>query len=186
MPLTDRTLPRGLLFFWAAWLSLVTLTNVLDGLKALRVLPPAWAFASGNFAFMASVTAKYGTPQAVTALLFAGVVLWEALAAGLFWRAFAAYGSGPANAARAVRDAFTVSVALWAAFALSDEVFFVFDAEATHLRLFTAQLVSLLAIQWLGQGLAGARAAPASVQPLGDRPPAGRRPGPPSTRRRGR
>ncbi|MDB4949078.1 MAG: hypothetical protein JWM27_1727 [Gemmatimonadetes bacterium] len=146
MRFTDRTLPRGVLLFWSLWLSIVTLTNVLDGLKNLRLLPTGWAFASGNYAFMASVTAKYHTPAAATALLFVGVVLWELLASALFWRAFAAYRAGRAGEADAARTAFTVSLALWAAFALADEIFFAFDAEATHFRLFIATIASLLAI----------------------------------------
>jgi predicted anti-sigma-YlaC factor YlaD len=151
MRFDDRTIPRGLLFFWAAWLSLVTLTNVLDGLKSLRMMPTGWAFASGNYAFMASVTAKYGTPTAVTAMLFVGVVAWELLAAVLFWRAFAAHRADAATAGDAVRQAFTVSLALWAAFMLADEVFFAFDAEGTHVHLLIAQLASLLTILWLAR-----------------------------------
>jgi hypothetical protein len=146
MRFDDRTIPRGLLFFWAVWLSLVTLTNVLDGLKTLRLLPSGWAFASGNYAFMASTVAKYGTPGAVTALLFVGVVLWELLAASLFWRALAAHRRDAAGAWDAVRRAFTVSLALWAGFMLADETFFAFDAESTHVRLLIAQLASLLTI----------------------------------------
>lgn len=38
LTLTATHLKRGLLGFWAAWFSLVTLTNVCDGLKALGAL----------------------------------------------------------------------------------------------------------------------------------------------------
>jgi len=157
MRFDDRTIPRGLLFFWAAWLSIVTLTNVLDGLKTMRMLPTGWAFASGNYAFMASTVAKYGTPAAVTAVLFAGVVLWELLAAVLFWRALAAHRRDAATAWDAVRQAFTVSLALWAAFMLADEIVFAFDAESTHVRLLIAQLASLLVILALPRLGAGER-----------------------------
>jgi hypothetical protein len=169
--LTDRTLPRGLLFFWSVWTSLVTLTNLLDGLKSLRILPPTWAFASGNYAYMASVTARYHTPGAVTATLFTGVVLWEALASFLLWRAFAAYGAGGRDVGTAVRNAFTVSIALWCAFAITDEIFFVFDAESTHLRLFVAQLVTLFTLHWFGgvaMGVRGDAVAAAASSADGD------------------
>ena len=46
-------LKRGLLLFWAAWLSVVFTTNLCDGAKALGVLGESWAFASGNYAFLA-------------------------------------------------------------------------------------------------------------------------------------
>ena len=93
-------LKRGLLLFWAAWLTIVFTTNLLDGAKALGVLGESWAFASGNYAFMAQTTARYGTPVWVNAVLFAGVIAWEGLAAGLFWRASWAFrGDGEGRAA---------------------------------------------------------------------------------------
>src|SRR4051794_10220945 len=78
-------LKRGLLLFWAAWLTLVFLTNVLDAAKALGVLEESWAFGSGNYAFVTQTTSRYGTPAWLNALLFAGVIGWEGLAAALFW-----------------------------------------------------------------------------------------------------
>ena len=148
MRFTDRTIPRGILLFWALWLSLVSLTNVLDALKSLRVIGPDWAFASGNFAFLASTTAKYHAPTGLNAFLFAGVIAWEILAATLFWRAFAAHRAD-GGADDEVRSAFAVSLALWAAFMLADEIVFAFDAEGTHIRIFIAQLASLLVVRWL-------------------------------------
>ena len=84
---TAVALKRGLLFFWAAWLTVVFTTNALDGLKTLGVLAPTWPFASGNYRFLAETTARYGSPGWLDGLLFLGVVAWEAVAAALFWRA---------------------------------------------------------------------------------------------------
>src|SRR5258707_4581607 len=77
-----------LLLFWAAWLSVVLATNTLDGGKVLGLLPGGWAFASGNYRFLAETTARYGTPGWLNGLLFTGVVCWEGLAAVLFWVAW--------------------------------------------------------------------------------------------------
>lgn len=138
---------RGvILFFWAAYLSLVVATNTCDALKALGILPDSWTFASGNFAFLRSVTAKHGTPDALNILLFAGVIAWEALAAVLHWRAALRFRAGDASR---IVPAFTVSMALWGAFILADEVFISYDVEATHFRLLIAGIVSLMAIQLL-------------------------------------
>src|SRR5262245_60204913 len=90
-------LKRGLLLFWAAWLSLVFTTNALDGAKELGLLSGSWAFASGNYAFVAQTTARYGTPDWVNAALFLGVICWEGVAASLFlaaWWAFRGRGEG--------------------------------------------------------------------------------------------
>lgn len=137
-----RTLKSGVLVFWAAWFSIVVLTNVFDVLKAAGVVPAGWTFASGNWALMVKVTGVHGTPVAVVALLFLGVIVWEALAAILFWRAWAAGGRGGVVA-------FTVSLALWAAFTLADEIFIAYTLGPVHLRLFGLQLLSLLALRLL-------------------------------------
>jgi len=60
----------------------------------------------------------------------------------LFWRAWA-------GRAEAIHTAFTVGLALWAAFVLADEIFVAYPLEAVHLRLFAVQLISLLAIRLL-------------------------------------
>ncbi len=69
-------LKRALLLFWAAWLSLVFTTNVLDRAKAIGLLDQSWPFASGNDAFVCQTTARHGSLAWVNGVLFAGVVCW--------------------------------------------------------------------------------------------------------------
>lgn len=134
------------LLFWAVWLSVVFLSNLADVSKALGWLGESWAFASGNFAFIKSTTARYGTPDWMNSVLFGGVILWEGAAASLFWVAGWTYrGKGSAL----VYGAFTASLMLWGAFLIADEVCIAYPLEATHLRLFIAQLVTLLAMELL-------------------------------------
>ncbi len=148
MQLSLSTLKRGLLFFWAAWLTIIFLTNLFDLLKQLGILDTGWAFASGNFGFMQATTALYATPDAIVTLLFIGVIVWEGLAAGLLWRAFVGFRAGSGALAR-VNTAFAFSLALWAAFMLADELLMAYDVEATHMRILTSQIVTLLAIHLL-------------------------------------
>jgi hypothetical protein len=138
---------QGLLLFWAAWLGLVFATNLLDGLKAADLLPKGWAFASGNYRFVCETTARYGTPGWLNVVLFTGVVGWEGLAAVLFGPAGLRLRAGGLRYA-----AFAAGLSLWAAFALADEVFVAYAVEATHWRLFTAQLATLLAVELLPEG----------------------------------
>lgn len=141
-------LKRGLLLFWAAWLSVVFTTNLLDGAKALGVLGESWTFTSGNYAFLTQTTARYGTPAWANAVMFAGVIAWEGLAAVLFWRACWAFrGDGVGRAA--VYAASAAGLSLWASFVLADEVFIAYPVSATHWRLFVAQLATLLAVELL-------------------------------------
>jgi hypothetical protein len=135
---------RALLLFWGAYLSLVVLTNLMDVAKALSLLAPSWEFASGNYAFLLKITARYNTPTWLNATLFAGVVCWEALAAALFLVAGLRY---PQRGL--LYPAFTVTTLLWGAFVLAEEVFIAYAVEATHWRLFIAQLATLLAVELL-------------------------------------
>src|SRR5437868_55631 len=82
-----RTLKLLVVAFWAAWYSIVTASNVTDGLKAAGWLSAQWPFASGNYAAVVKTTAIYYPPGWLNVVLFTGVILWELLAAGLFWRA---------------------------------------------------------------------------------------------------
>jgi hypothetical protein len=142
-------LKRMLLGFWAAWHTLVFATNLCDAGKALGLLGEGWAFASGNYRFLVETTARYGTPSWVNGLLFGGVLCWEGSAAVLFWLAFRGRRR---ESTRLVYAAFAVSLTLWAAFALADEAFIAYAVEGTHLRLFTAQLATLLAVELLPEG----------------------------------
>ena len=45
--------------------------------------------------------------------------------------------------------AFTASLLLWGAFLIADEIFIAYAVAGTHLRLFIAHLVTLLAIERL-------------------------------------
>jgi hypothetical protein len=144
-------LKRLLLLFWAVWLTVVFLSNLADAGQGLGLLGESWAFASGNWKLIQETTARYGTPAAVNAALFAGVILWEGAAAVLFWRAGLSF-RGRDSARKAVYVAFTTSLLLWGAFLVADEVLVAYPLEGTHLRLFVAHLVTLLAVELLPEG----------------------------------
>jgi hypothetical protein len=144
-------LKRLLLFFWAVWLSVVFFSNLADAAKGLDWLGESWAFASGNWKLLQETTARYGTPATVNAILFAGVILWQGVAAVLFWWAGWSF-RGRSSARKGVYLAFTTSLLLWGAFLVADEVFIAYPLERTHLRLFIAHLVTLLAVDLLPEG----------------------------------
>lgn len=139
---------RLLLFFWAVWFTVVFLSNLADAAKGLGILDQSWAFASGNLKLIKETTARYGFPDWMNAVLFAGVIIWEAAAAVLFW--WAGWSFQDRNSARkTVYLASTTSLLLWMAFLIADEVFIAYAVGGTHLRLFTAQLVTLMTIELL-------------------------------------
>jgi hypothetical protein len=77
-------------------------------------------------------------------VLFLGVICWEGASALLFWLACWNFRDRARRYA-----AFTAGLLLWSAFLVADEVFIAYAVEGTHLRLFTAQLATLLAVELL-------------------------------------
>ena len=137
------TLKQAMLAFWAIWLTIVCLANLCDLLKRWRVLGDHWKFASGNYDLMQKSTRVYHLPDAAVLLLFIGVVIWEALAGFLTWNALLSFNGSVSDA---VYAAFGVSLALWAAFLIADEIFMAYEMETTHIAIFIAQLISLIAL----------------------------------------
>jgi hypothetical protein len=149
--LTLVAIRRGLLLFWSLWFSIVFAINALDGLQALGAIDRGWKLGSGILALISADTARYGVPAGVHGAWRLGAIVWEGLAAGAFWRAFHRLrGRGNADR-RALTAAFVLALSLFVALLVTDRFFVDHLYEATHLKIFAAQLASLLAI-YLGPG----------------------------------
>jgi len=142
------TLKRTLLGFWALWLTIVFATNLCDAAKAVGLLGESWALASGNYRAIVETTSRYGTPDRLNGLLFLGVLGWEAVAATLFWIACLRF-RGKATGRQTLYRAFLCGLTLWGAFLIADEVCIAYAVTGAHLRLFIAQLMTLVAIEVL-------------------------------------
>jgi hypothetical protein len=144
--LTINALKQGILFLWAVWLSIVTVMNVLEALKAAKIIPES-VKASANWTLMLRVTSVYKTPTWINGVMFAGVIIWEAIASVYLW---AAFFSGNIDTAT---TALILCIALWGAFILVNQFFLVFNTEpavaTVHRDLFVVFIVSLLAIRLL-------------------------------------
>ena len=141
-------LKRFLLLFWAVWMSVVFLSNLADAGKAAGIVGETWRFASGNLKFLKETFARYGTSDVVNSLMFAGVIIWEGLASVLFWRAAWAF-RGMKSGRKELYLAFTTSLLQWGAFLIADEICIAYTLEGSHLRLLSAQLLTLLVIELL-------------------------------------
>lgn len=142
-------LKRGILLFWAIWISVVVLMNIGDALRAGGMLPPDWKLASGNYDAIVHVTSVYGTPKWLDFLLLLGAIAWEGAAALLFWQAFRRYWRAAAGRWRTVYLAFTTLLALFGMFILTDETFHKYKMEGDHRGIAILLLLSLLAMQLL-------------------------------------
>jgi len=150
-----RVLTRGVLFFWAAWFSIVALTNVLDALVSLGALSPSVRFVSGNWPWINRVMDPLAVPHWLQAFLFLGAMSWEALAACLYWRALIRYGGRPLHQERDALWAGVTALALWGAFQVLDEVFLAYETENVHRTIFVSQIATILLLQLLPAGTAG-------------------------------
>jgi len=139
-------LKLGLVSFWGLWLVIVFLTNLFEGLKALRILPPYSKFASQNLQAVAKATATYQAPPWVPRLLFFGVLVWQLVALLFFGRALVCSIEDGRLAMGPINVAFVASLGLLAAFMLADEICKEYDTERAHVLFFIAQLVTLLAL----------------------------------------
>jgi hypothetical protein len=137
-------LKLGLLFFWAVWFAIVTVTNVTGALKASGMLGPSWRFASNNYPMVVKAVSIYDAPPWLPRLLFMGEVARQALAAILFWYALASSGAAGIINLDAVNLACSAGILLWCAFMIADEITIKYAMEQPHELLFIAQLASLL------------------------------------------
>jgi hypothetical protein len=145
MNITISTLKRGLLAFWATYYTLVSLTNLLDGLKNLRILPSTWSYVSGNFALLKAVTHLQGLPDVFNSILFFGVILLETSTAILFWFATMRFSSGNNQC---VDTAFAFGISLWAMMIIAIELFIGFEVVSpnTFFELMIASILSFFLI----------------------------------------
>ncbi|MBB6098684.1 hypothetical protein HNR42_002119 [Deinobacterium chartae] len=159
---STTTIKRGLLLFWALWLTVVVITNLLDALRALELLPASFALASGNYRWILDTVKPLGLPVWLSSTLFAGVIVWEALAATLFWRALIRFRDRPMLLEAAAVTAFVVNLALWAAFQVLDEVVLAFGPEGVHRAIFGNALLTLLVFYLLPARSGDGRSSEAS------------------------
>lgn len=147
-----RSVKRGFLVYWALFMTIVWITNVFSGMKAAGWLSEDWSFASPNFELVAGSVGNLGGPRWLAGLLFIGVILWEGVAALLFWAAAARYGRKSRGIWGSVEVPFIVGFALWGAFVLAGEIFIDYQFNATHMALFSAMALSLMMIRLLPEG----------------------------------
>jgi hypothetical protein len=140
---------RGLLWFWAAWLSVVTTTNLLDAFRTLDLVPASFAFVSGNWGWINQVMDPLEVPRPVQAFLFGSVIAWEGIAAVLFWWAAATYRDRPLAQESLTVCACGVNLGLWGAFQVLDEVFMAYQPEGVHRAIFLNQLATILLLHLL-------------------------------------
>jgi hypothetical protein len=143
-------LKTGCLLFWASWFSLACLTNVFDFMNMLALISPEWRFRSGNLILLSQSLSIYQISPLFINLLFICDVLIQALAGALFFIAAYQFWQRK-NPWVYINYAFGISIALWAAFIVMEEIFIAYVFEGGHRELFAFELITLMAIHLLPQ-----------------------------------
>ena len=136
----------ALVAFWGLWYLIAFSTNLCEGLRALRILPQTWPFASGNLGGITQAMKTYSASLSLSVLLFCGVLCWQLLCVILFGWAIVSSLSAESLNLRAVNVAFLGGLGLWAAFMIADEILKQYEVEHSHVLFFIAQLVTFIAI----------------------------------------
>lgn len=132
---------------WAIWLSLVTIMNICEALMALKVLPPHFKFASSNWSLMLNVTGIYQTPRLFVAVMFAGVIVWEAVVTGFLWVGTVGRNLGMTDMG------FGLMIGLWGGFLIMSQLYRSFVVNPAipeaHRSIYGVCLLSWLAMHVL-------------------------------------
>lgn len=139
--ISTTVIKQGVLLMWALWMTLVTVYNLLDALKGLRLIPQSWK-TSSNLALLISTTRGHNVPVWFVWAMLWGVIVWELWASVLFWQAV--FGGG----LRVASAALGLTLLLWAAFILANQFFMTWLTEPgavqAHRSLFAVTGISLL------------------------------------------
>ncbi|MGB6976147.1 MAG: hypothetical protein WBE18_01625 [Gammaproteobacteria bacterium] len=133
----------GCLLFWTVWFSVAFTTNFFDFLSVVGWLSKGWHFLSGNYHALVNVLHVYNTPPSLLNILFALDISTQGISAILFFTAFICFWRN-VYVWQIISLAFGVSMALWAAFLVMEEVFIAYPFEATHIRLLIFEMICLL------------------------------------------
>lgn len=140
----------GCLAFWSAWFLLAFLSNLFDFVKCIQeyALPSWWKFYSGNCQALWKVFSLYNIPPTVFYTTFILNMLAQVCSALLFfWATLRFCITRTLN--RLMHVAFGLSMALWAIFIILEELFIAYPFEATHMRLFLFEMLTLMMLHLL-------------------------------------
>jgi hypothetical protein len=138
--MSNAMFKRGMVGFWFAWWLIAFLTDLLGGMKHAGALSYDW-ISDSNYPFLVKSLALYHAPGWLTIVFFIGITAWSLLAALLFCHAFFS-----ADFLSRAKSAFIISLGLWLAFFLADQIIMNFDLEQNHMVQGGFELLSFLAM----------------------------------------
>lgn len=154
--LTRPRFKQAIVLFWGLWWLFAFLTDFIGGLEVLGVLSTPW-FDGQNYPFLQKTLAPFGASDPVDVALFVGIIAWALLSTLLYAIAICTPMQDKNRWMRRVDRAFIVSLGLWLAFFLADQVVMNFDLEQNHMVQGGFQLLCYLTIYLLPDEVGSAR-----------------------------
>jgi hypothetical protein len=148
MTVSMTAFKRAILLFWALWWLLAFLTDALGGLTEIGAIAAAW-LPHSNYPGLVQSLAPYHPPGWLPPFLFVGIIAWSLLSTVLFALAASTPRQPAERWRRRSNAAFIVSLGLWLAFFLADQVVMKFDLEENHMVQGGFQLLTFLAVHLL-------------------------------------
>jgi hypothetical protein len=137
---TITVFKKLLIVFWCAWWLIALWTDVVGGIAYLNWLHADWAPAK-NYPFLVESLKMYHLPNWVPALLFLSIIGWMTIISVIFLSAvFRMFARKPYESITDV--AFLVSMGLWLAFFIADQLIMNYELEANHMIQASFQFLS--------------------------------------------
>ncbi|TAK77028.1 MAG: hypothetical protein EPO11_03280 [Gammaproteobacteria bacterium] len=131
--LTNECFKKLTIIFWMLWWLAAFWTDLSGGLAHLGVIQTTTWISDSNYPFLINSLQIYPLPTWLPPLFFIGIVVWLAISFFAFlWACFALGQPSTVWMSRA-RAAYILSLLLWMAFFLADQMIFKFDLEENHM-----------------------------------------------------
>ena len=137
-----------LIFFWFLWWLIAFLTDFTGAMYQLGWIADSW-IPHSNYPYLVKTLSIYDPPTPLPPFLFAGIICWSFLSTVFFGLAAMTSMSSRERWLSRVNQAFIVSLSLWLAFFIADQIVMQFDLEQNHMVQAGFQLLTFISIHTL-------------------------------------
>lgn len=140
-----KWIARGIILFWAIWSLLVALSDSVNLLQHLHLLPSHWAYTSGNYDLVVQIFSLYKINNQPLFLFLYFIIVVSAWIITLFFgRAVFTSEKNSEQYLLRCYTAFLMLFAIDACFILADELFIQYTLEHGHMERLGFKLVTFL------------------------------------------
>ncbi|MDP1604492.1 MAG: hypothetical protein Q8M03_14645 [Legionella sp.] len=144
MPIITRERFKKLIIvFWTLWWLIALWTDIVGLLAHNGLLQKSWA-PNTNYPFLVDSLKMYNAPEWLPQFLFGGIILWLLLSTLAFCWATASLAQQKEKWMKRADIAFTISLGLWLAFIIGDQLIMKFTLEENHMVQAGFQLLTYL------------------------------------------